>query len=58
MEIEACTVGLMEALQLFPDISRFRKAFIFTDFMYVQDNFVRAMNSRKRNLVDGWWSPS
>jgi ribonuclease HI len=44
MEIEACTVGLTEALEVFPDVSRFRKAFIFTDSMYVKDNFVRAMN--------------
>lgn len=44
MEIEACTVGLTEALQLFPDLSRFRKAFIFTDSLYVKDNFARAMN--------------
>lgn len=44
MAIEACTAGLTEALQLFPDLSRFRKAVIFTDSMYVKDNFVRAMS--------------
>ena len=44
MEIEACTVGLTEALQLFPDLSRCRKAVIFSDSIYVKDNFVRAMN--------------
>lgn len=44
MEIEACIVGLTEALQIFPDVSRFRKAFVFTDSMYVKENFVRAMN--------------
>lgn len=43
MEIEACIVGLKEAIQLFPDLSLFRKACIFTDSMYVKDNFVRAM---------------
>src|SRR6476661_2361984 len=44
MEIEACIVGLTEALQVFTDVSRFRKAFVFTDSMYVKENFVRAMN--------------
>ena len=44
MEIEACTVGLTEAIELFPDMSRFRRIFIFSDSMYVTDNFVRATN--------------
>lgn len=44
MEIEACTVGLKEATRLFPDMKHFRRVLIFSDSIYVIDNFVRAMN--------------
>jgi ribonuclease HI len=44
MEIMACVAGLTEALRLFADMSRFRRIFIFSDSMYVTDNFVKAMN--------------
>ncbi len=44
MEIEACTVALKEAGRLFKNMSRFRRVLIFSDSMYVTDNFVKAMN--------------
>lgn len=44
MEIEACTVGLTEARELFPDMSRFTKILIYSDSLYVTSNFTRAMN--------------
>ena len=43
MEIEACTVALKEARRLFKVMSRFKRVLIFSDSMYVTDNFVRAM---------------
>jgi ribonuclease HI len=43
MEIEACTIALKEARRLFKDMSRFRRVLIFSDSMYVTDNFVKAM---------------
>lgn len=44
MEIEACTVALTEARQIFPDMSRFRKVLLYSDSMYVTSNFSNAMN--------------
>jgi ribonuclease HI len=44
MEIVACTIGLAEADQLFPDMSRFKKIIIFSDSTYVTNNFSYAMN--------------
>lgn len=43
MEIEACSIGLKEARRLFTDMSQFRKLIIFTDSMYVSNNFEKAM---------------
>lgn len=43
MEIEACTVALTEARQIFTDMSRFRKILLFSDSMYVTSNFSNAM---------------
>ncbi|MDB5871806.1 MAG: hypothetical protein JWQ07_1248 [Ramlibacter sp.] len=44
MEIQACTVGLQEAMSVFPDLSRFKKIVLFSDSQYVTENFVKAMN--------------
>lgn len=44
MEIEACTVALKEARRLFKDMGRFRRVLIFSDSLYVTNNFVKAMN--------------
>jgi ribonuclease HI len=44
MEIEACTIALKEARRLFKDMSRFRRVVIFSDSLYIIDNFVKAMN--------------
>jgi ribonuclease HI len=44
MEIEACTVALKEAQRLFEDMSRFRRVVIFSDSLYVTENFVKATN--------------
>ncbi len=44
MEIEACIVALKEACLLFPDMSEFKKVLLFSDSMYVTNNFVKAMH--------------
>ena len=44
MEIEACTIALKGARRIVKDMSRFTKVLIFSDSMYVTENFVRAMN--------------
>jgi len=44
MEIEACTVALKEACVLFADMSQFKRVLLFSDSMYVTDNFVKAMH--------------
>lgn len=44
MEIEACTVALLEANRVFSDLKRFKRVLIFSDSRYVVDNYIRAMN--------------
>lgn len=44
MEIQACIVGLQEAMRFFPDLSMFKRILLFSDSQYVTDNFVSAMN--------------
>lgn len=44
MEIEACTVGLKEANGTFNDLKRFKRILIFSDSLYVVDNYFKAMN--------------
>ena len=43
MEIEACIVGLKEANKFLKDKVHFQRVLIFTDSIYVYDNFSRAM---------------
>lgn len=44
MEIEACTVALLEASSTFHDLKRFKRILIFSDSKYVVENYFRAMN--------------
>lgn len=43
MEIEACTVALKEASRLFKDMNQFKYILIFSDSLYVTNNFFKAM---------------
>lgn len=43
MEIEACTVGLQEANRFLKEKGQFTKVLIFSDSIYVVDNFFKAM---------------
>ena len=43
MEIQACIVGLKEAQYAFDDLKQFKKIILFTDSLYVHDNFIKAM---------------
>jgi ribonuclease HI len=65
MEIEACIVALREARRLFEDMSRFERVLVFSDSMYVADNFPKAIsvwpkrawrgaNGRPVENIDQW----
>ena len=43
MEIEACIVALREAQSIFTSLQKFTKIIIFTDSLYVSNNFTNAM---------------
>jgi len=44
MEIEACIVGLKEAKRILKDKVHFKRVLIFSDSIYVVDNFFKAMH--------------
>lgn len=43
MEIEACVVALKEAQRIFPNLGDFKRILMFSDSMYVTENFIKAM---------------